>query len=65
MHVPPQTSEDGTVYAAVQAEPGLVTEVYWLLTSQDPGGGPIVVGQVRGCVLARLAVAAFAEAGEI
>ncbi|MEX5637232.1 hypothetical protein [Parafrankia sp. FMc2] len=62
MLVPPKTSEDGTIYAAVQAAPGLVRETDWLLTRQHPSADPIVIGTVRGADLARVAVAAFAAA---
>lgn len=62
MFVPPMTSKDGTTYAAVQAERGLVREADWLLTRQHPGYDPIVIGRVQGCDLAKVAVAAFAAA---
>lgn len=60
--ITPTAAKDGTIYAAVQAAPGLVRDTDWLLTRQYPSADPIVIGTIRGVDLARVAVAAFAAA---
>ncbi|ONH62370.1 hypothetical protein CcI49_03045 [Frankia sp. CcI49] len=64
MLVPPKTSKDGTTYAGVQAERGLVREVEWLITRQHPGFDPIVIARAQGCDLANVVISAFASVDE-